>query len=55
MWDVYVEDFMGLVQGCTRTRLRVKRALLHTLDTVLRPGDDADSCHRQEPTSTKKL
>jgi hypothetical protein len=55
LWDVYVDDFLGLVQGGTRTRRRVKRALLHTLDTVLRPHDEADSCHRQEPASTKKM
>jgi hypothetical protein len=50
-----VDDFLGLVQGGTRARRRVKRALLHTLDTVLRPHDEADSCHRQEPASTKKM
>jgi hypothetical protein len=55
LWDVYVDDFLGLVQGGTRTRRRVKRALLHTLDTVLRPLDGHDSPFRQEPASTKKM
>jgi hypothetical protein len=55
LWDVYVDDFLGLFQGGTRTRRRVKRALLQTLDTVLRPREEADSCHRQEPASTKKM
>jgi hypothetical protein len=54
-WDVYVDDFVGLVQGGARTRRRDKRALLHTLDTVLRPLDSADSPYRQEPASTKKM
>jgi hypothetical protein len=52
---VYVDDFLGMVQGGTRTRRRVKRALLHTLDTVLRPLDADDSPHRQEPASVKKI
>jgi hypothetical protein len=55
LWDVYVDDFLGLVQGGARTRRQVKRALLHTLDTVLRPIDAQDSCFRQEPASTKKM
>jgi hypothetical protein len=55
LWDVYVDEFLGMVQGGTRTRRRVNRALLHTLDTVLRPLDSADSTHRQEPASTKKM
>jgi hypothetical protein len=52
---VYVDDFLGLVQGRVRTRRRVKRALLHTLDTILRPIDSTDSGYRQEPASTKKM
>jgi hypothetical protein len=52
---VYVDDFLGMVQGGTRTLCRVKRALLHTLDTVLRPLDSDDSPHRQEPASVKKM
>jgi hypothetical protein len=55
LWDVYVDDFLGMVQDGTRTWRRVKRALLHTLDTVLRPLDSDDSPRRQEPASVKKM
>jgi hypothetical protein len=55
VWDVYIDDFPGLVQGGSRTRRRVKQDLIHTLETVLRPLDDADSYHRQEPDSLKKM
>jgi hypothetical protein len=44
-----------MVQGGAGTCRRVKRALLHTLDTVLRPLDIEDSAHRQEPPSTNKM
>jgi hypothetical protein len=54
LWDVYVDDFLGLVQGNHHRRRQVKLALLHALDSVLRPVDDADSPHRQEPASLKK-
>jgi hypothetical protein len=55
LWDVYVVDFLGLVQGYARTWRRVKRALLHIMDTVLCPLDSGDSIHRQETASTKKM
>ena len=42
-WDVYVDDFCGLVQGNQWTRRAVKRALLHSLDRVFRPLDDQDT------------
>jgi hypothetical protein len=42
-WDVYVDDFWGLVQGGVCARRRVNRALLHTLDTVLHLLDSQDS------------
>jgi hypothetical protein len=54
LWDVYVDDFLVLVQGSHRRRRQVKLALLHALDSVLRPVDDADFPHRQEPASLKK-
>ena len=53
-WDIYVDDFVGLVQGNPRRRTKVKRALLSSLDQVLRPLDPTDSPHRQEPASIKK-
>jgi hypothetical protein len=45
LWDVYVDDFLG----------QVKCALLHTLDTLIRPLDAQYSQHHQEPASTKKM
>jgi hypothetical protein len=54
-WDVYVDDFIGMVQGGWRHRRHVKRVLLHTLDRVFRPLDSGDSEQRQEPASVKKL
>jgi hypothetical protein len=45
---------LGLVQGGRRTRLHVKRALLNSLDQVMRPLDFEDSPFRQEPASVKK-
>jgi hypothetical protein len=55
LWDVYLDDLLGHVQGGRRTRLRVKRALLHSLDQVMRPLDSEDSPFRQEPASVKKM
>ncbi|VEU43031.1 unnamed protein product, partial [Pseudo-nitzschia multistriata] len=54
-WDVYVDDFCGLVQGNVWTRRAVKRALFHSLDQVFRPLDSKDTPYRQEPASIKKL
>ena len=54
-WDVYVDDFLGLVQGGTHRRKIAKRALLHSLDRVFRPLEPLDNPHRQEPASIKKL
>jgi hypothetical protein len=55
LWNVYVDDFLGLVQGGRRTRLSVKRALLHSLDQVMRPLDSTYSSFRQEPSSVKNM
>lgn len=54
-WDVYVDDFIGLVQGHPRRRKRIKSVLLHALDDVFRPLQDGDNPHRQEPASVKKM
>ena len=54
-WDVYVDDFIGLAQGSTHSRRRVKRALFHALDLIFRPLDEEDDEYRQEPASVKKL
>jgi hypothetical protein len=48
-WDVYVNDFIDVVQGNLTRRQRVKRALLHALDKVFRGVDEWDIPHRKEP------
>lgn len=53
--DIYVDDFMGLVQGDEVERLNAMRTILHVLDDVLRPLEPTDDPHRQEPASVKKL
>jgi hypothetical protein len=53
--DVYVDNFLSLVQGGKRRQLQVKRSLLHALDSVIRALDASDGPHRQEPASVKKL
>jgi hypothetical protein len=52
--DVYVDNFIGMVQGNPSHRQHVKRILFHTLDKVFRHLEDTDSPHRQEPASIKK-
>ena len=54
-WDIYVDDFCGLVQGNRWTRRMVKRILFSSLDKVFRPLDALDTVFRQEPASMKKL
>ena len=53
--DVYLDDLLGLTQGSPEQRLRVGRAILHSLDAVFRPIDAEDSSYRQTPASIKKL
>jgi hypothetical protein len=55
-WDVYVDDFIGLVQGGPHHHQHVKRALLATLlDTVFWRLSPSDGPFRQEPASIKKM
>ena len=54
-WDIYVDDFCGLVQGNEWERRTVKRILFQALDKVFRPLDKHDTKFRQEPASIKKL
>ena len=54
-WDIYVDDFCGLVQGNPWVRRAVKRILLTALDRVFRPLDSMDPSCRQEPASIKKM
>ena len=42
-WDIYVDNFCGLVQGNRWTRQWVKRILLCSLDRVFRPLDNNDT------------
>ena len=53
--DIFVDDFIALVQGDHRQLSRVRRALFHNIDLVFRPLDSADGKHRREPISMKKL
>ena len=63
--DVFVDDFIALAQdhkggkGRRRKRpansRRVRRLLLHGIDDVFRPLEEADGPHRREPVSLKKL
>jgi hypothetical protein len=52
---VYVDDFIGMVQGNRVHRQHVKRVLLHALDSVFRKLETTDNPHRQEPASIKKM
>ena len=51
--DVYVDDFIKLVQGCINA-LRVRRHTYHAIDEVFRRNDPNDA-NRKEPISQKKL
>ena len=53
--DVYVDDFITVVQGNTSRRREIKRKFLHSLDRVFRPLEPGDSIHRHEPASEKKF
>jgi hypothetical protein len=52
---VYVDYFIGMVQGNRHHWQHVKRFLLHALDSVFRKLDTTDGPHRQEPASIKKM
>jgi hypothetical protein len=53
--DIYVDDYLGLVQGGPRRRNRVQRILFESIDAVFRPLRPDDPSTRQEPISVKKL
>lgn len=53
--DVYMDDFVALVQGKPSRRRYVRQLLMQAVDTVFRPKDVSDPSHRQEPISEKKL
>jgi hypothetical protein len=54
-WDVYVDYFSGAVQGNSKHCRHVKRVLLESLKSLLRPLVTQDGPHRQEPASVKKM
>jgi hypothetical protein len=45
-WEVYVDDFVGMVQGNPAHRKHVKRILISSLDEVLCQLDDQGNVHR---------
>ena len=53
--DIFVDDFIALVQGCPTQLSRIRRSLFHNIDLVFRPVDGADDEHRRQPISIKKL
>ena len=52
--DVFVDDFIGLVQGTKRRRKAFRRNLLHAIDEVFAEPTEQET-HRQEAVSIKKL
>jgi hypothetical protein len=55
LWDVYVDDFIGMVQGGATRQRRLKRALMYSLDKVFYGLGSTIRPYRQEPASIKKL
>ena len=53
--DVFVNEFLGLLQGPRHRRRHVRRTLFHTLDKMFRPLDIQDTKQRKEVLSQKKL
>lgn len=53
--DVYVDDFIGLVQGNARRRTMVRRHLMHTIDEIFTPLSADAPATMQEPMSVKKF
>ena len=53
--DVFVDDFLGVAQGNLKRLRRVRRILLHAIDTVFRPLDADETVKRNETASVKKL
>jgi hypothetical protein len=53
--DVFVDDFVQVAQGSNARLNRVRRILLHTIDSVWRGLETHDPPSRQEPASVKKM
>jgi hypothetical protein len=54
-FEVYIDNFCGVVQGGTKHWCRIRRILFDTLDRVFRPLEPGNHLYRAEPASTKKL
>ena len=54
-FDIYVDDYCGVVQGNAKRRRWARRVLFDTIDNIFRPVQPGDNPHRQEPISVKKL
>ena len=52
---IFVDDLLGTTQGNKSKREEVKRAILHSLDDVLRPLSPTDLPTRQDPASLKNM
>lgn len=58
--DVFVDDFIGLAQQyhpnvVNSNARRVRRIMMHAIDSVIRPLEPGDNPFRKEPVSLKKL
>ena len=53
--NVFVDDFLVLVQGPRHCRRHVRRTLSHALEKVFRPLNRQDAKHRKELFLLKNL
>ena len=53
--DIYLDDYLGAVQGRASTCLQHQRSLLHSLDSILRPVDADDHPSRKDVPSLSKF
>jgi hypothetical protein len=54
-FDIFVDDYIGAMQGGPKRKLQLTRILLQSIDEIFRPLDADDSPFRQEPSSVKKM
>ena len=52
--DVYLDDFISVLQGRPRERCQMLRHLFHQIECVFRPNKEAD-INRKDPISHNKL
>ena len=52
--NVYLDDFISIVQGGPRERCQMLRHLFHKSDQVFFPNEEGDT-NRKDPISLKKL